>query len=98
MQRPPDGAMRPAPKVFYLWPEHQRTLELWLLCGTQWRVGGQVATGLDYAGVEALMRMRRMGQGRRAARLMDELQIMERATLAEWARMRETQQHRAAAR
>lgn len=98
VQRPPDGAPRPAPKVFYLWPEHQRTLELWLLCGTQWRVGGNVATGLDYAGVESLMRTRRLAQGRRAARLMGELQIMERATLAEWARLREAQQHRAAAR
>lgn len=90
LQQAPDGAARPAPKLFHLWPEHQRTLQVWLLCQTQWRVGGNVATGLDYAGVEALLRIKRLAP-RRNAKLMDELQIMERATLAEWAQQRQQQ-------
>jgi hypothetical protein len=44
-----------------LYAENQATVELFLACQTQWRVapmGGVI--GLDYPGVEALMRLRRV--------------------------------------
>lgn len=54
-------------------------------CGTQWRLAagmaGAVWLGLDYAGVAALMQMRRVPPARRAALLAD-LQVMELAALA----------------
>lgn len=84
-----------AGRVFHLWPELQPTLLAWFAVQTQWRVGAVGATGLDYAGVEALLRLRRLGGGRRrAAQLMEDLQVMERATLAEWSRQREQRDRR----
>lgn len=57
-------------------------LELFLACGTQWRVapmGGVI--GLDYAGVEATMRMRRVPEPD-WPELLGDLQVMEREVLA----------------
>lgn len=84
-----------AGRVFHLWPELQASLLAWFAVQTQWRVGALGATGLDYAGVEALLRLRRLGGGRRrTAQLLADLQVMERATLAEWARQREQRDRR----
>lgn len=74
------------PDIFCLWPEHVEVLDLWFGVQTQWRHGFNAPTGLDYCGVEALMRQRRVRKPR--ARFAA-LQVMERAALAEWARMRE---------
>ena len=75
-------------RVFYLWPEHLPALELWFKVQTQWRVGHAGATGLDYAGVEAAMRLLAKAP-RRRRQLFRDLQVMERATLAEWVQRRE---------
>lgn len=63
-----------------MWPENWPAVELFLGCATQWRVDGMsgAVLGLDYQGVEALMRIRRV---RDRAALFDDLQIMERAAL-----------------
>ncbi len=63
-----------------MWPENWPAVELFLACATQWRVDGMsgAVLGLDYQGVEALMRIRRV---RDRAALFDDLQIMERAAL-----------------
>lgn len=74
--------------IFHLWPEHQAAFDLFLLCSTQWRHGAMGATGLDYAGIEALIRLRRLARPRHVPRLFAELQVLERATLAEWSRQR----------
>lgn len=60
-----------------VWPEHVPALELFSRCDTLWRVapmGGVV--GLDYAGVEAVMRMAGVAEMSRLA-LLDELRVME---------------------
>lgn len=74
-------------KPFYLLPENRAALDAWLQVQTQWRVGGMgTPTGLDYAGIEAWMRCTgRAGNPRRARRLLQDLQLMERVTLNEWA-------------
>lgn len=78
------GAVR-APE-FHLWPEHVPALDLWGVIGTQWVYSGMgSATGLNYASVEAAMRLHGVPRADRAQRF-EELRIMERAALAEWAR------------
>lgn len=73
-------------RVFYLWPENLRAFNAWMRVQTQWRVGGMgTPTGLDYAGVEACIRMARLAPPRRVRSLLAELQVMERSTLATWA-------------
>lgn len=49
---------------------------------TQWRHGMAGPTGLDYASVLALLRAARLPRDRREA-IFDDIQIMERAALAE---------------
>jgi hypothetical protein len=61
---------------------------LWLAAQTQWRSGMAGATGLDYGGVEALMRLRGLPRSQRAERFA-EVQVMERAALAAWAEKRD---------
>lgn len=61
---------------------------------TQWRVGAIGFTGLDYQGVESLVRMRRLARGKDLAACIADLQIMEAAALAEWARQREQREQR----
>jgi len=71
---------------FHCWPEHVPALELWGVIGTQWMYSGMGgATGLNYAGVEAAMRLHGVPRADRAQRF-EELRIMERAALSEWAR------------
>jgi len=86
---------------FYLWPELVPALRLWSAVQTQWRVSviGAVAagmgaapvsarTGLDYQGVEVVMRRRGI-RGRQADEMFALMQAMERAALAAWAEMRD---------
>mgnify|MGYP001413433191 CR=1 FL=1 len=75
-------AEAPAPEVCEIWEENWSVLELFCACSTQWRVapmGGLI--GLDYAGVEAAMRMRRLPEPDWPELLAD-LQVMEREALA----------------
>jgi len=81
-----EAAVRDEP--FYLWPEHVAALQLWGAVQTQWRVGMAGPTGLDYVGVEALLRLRGI-RGRERVERFAELQAMERAALEEWARRRD---------
>lgn len=82
-----DAAERATPP-FHLWPEHVPAIELWGAVQTQWRHGFNGPTGLDYAGVRIVIAQRPKWR-RRGRRLFGELQIMERATLEEWARRRD---------
>lgn len=64
---------------FEVWPENQRPVELFLACGTQWRIGERgVVLGLDYQGVAALFRMKRV---RDQEAMLADLQTMELAAL-----------------
>ncbi len=70
---------------FALWPECVDVFKLWQAVQTQWRTGGMGgATGLDYAGVEACMKLRGI-RNKDRTELFNGLQVMEQATLQEWA-------------
>lgn len=69
---------------FHLWPEHTEAFRIWGAVQTQWRVGMAGATGLDYAGVDVLLRTLGLRAPERRERFL-ELQVMERAALREWA-------------
>lgn len=96
-QQAADAAAGRAPQVvhatFWLWPEHQAALRLWGAVSTQWREGFSGPTGLDYAAVEAVMRLQGMPRAERAERFA-ELRIMERITLRVWAFRRQQHQQR----
>ena len=47
------------------------------------------ALGLDYAGVEALIRMRRLVPRQQLPEVMADIQVLEAATVAEWQGERE---------
>ncbi|QDL55301.1 DUF1799 domain-containing protein [Rhodoferax aquaticus] len=70
-------------EVFYLWPELEDTFYFFLECHTQWRVGLRGYSGLDYAGVEAFMRLRPVAH-RKRQQLFADLRSMEQAALSAW--------------
>ena len=80
---------------FGLWPENVPAWNLWLACQTQWRIGMGGPTGLDYAGIEALMRMRNVSRAERPG-LIEGLQVMEVVALEEFAAKAEKDQRRKA--
>lgn len=67
-----------------MWPENWDAALLFAAVASQWRVaaglGGVVYLGLDYAAVEAVMRMRRY-PGARRAELFEQVRLMEAAAL-----------------
>lgn len=82
-----DRSATGGPRPFFLLPDNLRPLQVWLQLQTQWlRVGMEgTATGLNYAGVEAYLRMSGHGSNpRRRQGLLRSIQAMEQATLAEW--------------
>lgn len=75
-------------ETFYLWPDLVPALQMWRAVQTQWRDGFQGRTGLDYPGVDVVMRRRGL-RGRAADEMFGLLQAMERAALDVWATMRD---------
>lgn len=71
-------------EAFYLWPELVPTMRLWRAVQTQWRISHNGPTGLDYAGVEVVMRRNGI-RGQAADEMFGQLQAAERATLDVWA-------------
>jgi hypothetical protein len=66
-------------ELFAVWPANERSLNAFLAVGRQWRVapmGGLL--GLDYPGVEAVLRMRKIKVD---AELLDDLAVMESGAL-----------------
>jgi hypothetical protein len=79
-------------EVFEVWPENVQAVELFSLVASQWRAvagfAGARFLGLDYAAIEAVMRMRNVRTKERG-RLFDDLRVMEGAALAELNRKRD---------
>ncbi len=73
--------------MVWLWPENERAWYLWLQVQTQWRVGLDGKTGLDYAGVQACMELRRVPRSAQA-RLFELVHAMELAALDVWRKAR----------
>ena len=77
----------PAPveyPTFHLWPCNVATYNLWLACQTQWVRDMQGRCGLNYQGVEVVMRRMRL-RGEAADRHFFSLQTMEIAAINVWA-------------
>ena len=72
----------------YLWPENVPAWNLFHAVSTQWIGGDSGATGLNYTGVEVVMRKRRIKRCDEE-RLFREIQVMERATLRAWRERRD---------
>jgi hypothetical protein len=66
---------------FEVWPENWPSVALFTDCLTQWRIGMAGPTGLDYAGVNAVMEMRGIKSRKRRASLFDDVRVMEIAAL-----------------
>lgn len=83
-----------AAPAFLLWPDNLDPLRAFLVCSTQWRwvpvtgpTGGTVVrTGLDYPGARAALQMAGI---KVTPELFADIQTLEAAALAEWARQRE---------
>jgi hypothetical protein len=75
---------RSAAPEFGVWAENWDAVLLFAACDTQWRVaaglGGAQVLGLDYRGVEVVMRYTAIKRADRAP-LFRQLQVMERAAI-----------------
>ena len=63
---------------FDLWPENEPSFTLFTRIQSQWRIGMNGASGLDYPGVAAAVQM--MGKAM-TPELFADVQLMERAAL-----------------
>ena len=77
-----------APPEFGVWPENRAAVEFFLSSATQWRVGPNGRTGLDYAALMAVLPLYEV-RPRRQRRLFAQLQVLEIETLEWHARRRE---------
>lgn len=70
--------------TFWLWPENLPTFNLWRCrLQTQWRSSMAGPTGLDYPGVECVLRIYGI-RGKERIETFAQLQAMELASLAAW--------------
>jgi len=61
-----------------VWPENWQSVQVWTRAQTQWRMGFGGPTGLDYNGVEAVMRQMKIED---TGDCFDRIQVLEAATL-----------------
>ncbi|MBK8157990.1 MAG: DUF1799 domain-containing protein [Rhodospirillaceae bacterium] len=78
-----------------IWPENLDSLRLFLGVMTQWRrdTSSGLPTGLDYAGVQAGLKMMRRHVSKRA---FEDLQVLESAYVAETRKVAKADQDRQA--
>lgn len=74
------AAALPEEEEFWLWPDNVPAFDLWLRLQTQWRVGLNGRTGLDYSGVESCMRLLRVSR-QEWSEMFRGVQAMEREVL-----------------
>lgn len=67
-----------------VWPDTIEPLKLFRLMGTQWRIGGAGATGLDYGVLFTLMDRQRLARDEQDE-LFEAVRIMEEAALQQMA-------------
>jgi hypothetical protein len=81
------------PRVFWLLPQSVQSWGLWFEVQTQWRSAGMegIRTGLDYQAVEAFLRVRGYGHGKRKSirRVLDDIRAMEVSAMTAWDKLRE---------
>lgn len=63
-----------------VWPEHMPACNVFIAMGTQWRIGANGATGLDYGPLQGVMRL--MGVPRKDwPAVFDDLRVIEGAAI-----------------
>ncbi len=82
----PEWAAEPAEQI-YLWPENVKIWNLFSSLGTQWKRDMDGAYGLDYPGVEVVMRIWRIKR-KHEQDVFRKIQLMEQATLEAWGERR----------
>lgn len=70
--------------AFPVWEENRPTVAAFLRVRTQWITGASGATGLNYPAVTDVLRRMRLGDDE--DRIFEDLQRMESAIVAEWAK------------
>lgn len=80
-----------ARQPFYLWPENEEAWYLFMACGTQWRSGQNGREGMDYQGVQIVMRDICGIARRDRTQRMREVHLMVVSALNEWAKARSQQ-------
>jgi len=70
-----------------LFPENEAPLQVFLSMQTQWRIGMNGATGLDYAALPAVLALCGVKRKRRAD-VFSALRVMEAEALSIWAEQR----------
>nr|WP_255632063.1 DUF1799 domain-containing protein [Rhodoferax sp. U2-2l] len=78
-----------SPAVYHIWPENRDTWRIWNRIQTQWRVGFNGRSGLDYAAVTAYLRDVERVAARTFAHKFMCIQAMELAALDEWDKQRQ---------
>jgi hypothetical protein len=61
-----------------VWPENWPAVQVWVRAQTQWRMGMGGVTGMDYSGVEMVMRQMKIED---APDCFGRIQVLEAATL-----------------
>lgn len=79
-----DGDAAAPADMCYLWPCNLPTWNLWHRLQTQWRVGMDGKSGLDYGAVAVYMGQVACVRRKEFAKTFSALQTMERAALAAW--------------
>lgn len=72
--------IEPVSDDFEVWQENWPVLDLFLRCQTQWRIGMNGVTGLDYGAVAWVLRLYAAEDQHRV--LLEDLQVMEGAVIA----------------
>lgn len=76
------------PGIFYLWPENVEAWNLFCKVRTQWHTDNGHATGLNYNGVEVVMRKHRIKRSEELD-MFKKIQAMEQAMLEAWSEKRD---------
>ena len=81
----PRSRQKAAPADFELWPEHALAWSVYLACGTQWvrtagAFGGERLEGLNYSGVDVVMRLHRVPT-QLQEEVFQQLQVLEVETV-----------------
>lgn len=76
---------------FEIWHENWDAWQTFLACGTQWAVGLQGATGLNYTALESVMRMRCIPPEQQPE-IFEKVRLIETGVLKAFAKQRAQEQ------
>lgn len=83
----------PEPEVAWLWPDNVQTWDCWMSVQTQWRVGMDRATGLDYTAVLAFLR-EMLPEDADRSQVFTGIRVCERAQIDAWREIRDAHEAR----